>query len=75
VGAGNSVGNFGLVGALHGAALATRQRTIQLPAAIVLIGANVLLVAKDIHGAALTVSATAAAAQLALSGRAGTDAS
>jgi rhomboid protease GluP len=61
VGAGNSVGNLGLVGALAVAALATviaRRRTVPLLVAlvVVLVGGAALLVGRDIHGAALATS-------------------
>lgn len=53
IGAGNSVGNFGLIGLLCVAALVSRDRPVRLSAAIVLAGGCVLLVDRDVHGAAL----------------------
>ena len=61
VGAGNSVGNLGLVGALAVGALVAimaRRRTVPLLVGLVVVlgGGAVLLVGRDIHGAALASS-------------------
>lgn len=67
VGAGNSVGNLGLVGALTVAALAFDRRGSLVPAAVVVVGGLVLLAGTDIHGAALAAGALAGAVRLAVS--------
>ena len=69
VGAGNSVGTFGLVGALAVAALATRQRAEVATAAFALGAGAALVAAADIHGAAMAAGVVAGAAGLALAAR------